>query len=36
MIPLGEAKGKRSTAAFITVRLTDARGDPVNEFVVKN
>jgi hypothetical protein len=35
MIPLGEASGKRSTAAFITVRLTDSGGNPVNEFVVE-
>lgn len=35
MIPLGEAKDKRSIAAFITVRITDVHGDPVNEFVVK-
>lgn len=34
MVPLGAAAGRRSTAAFITVRLTGADGEPVNDFVV--
>jgi hypothetical protein len=34
MVPLGAATGRRSIAAFVTVRLTGADGKPINDFLV--